>query len=495
MSKVQDLLLSLVGANRDVLQRCRGEQPKLVAMGALIVVTGTFAFCSALFVLLDVMHVVPPVAVVFASGWSAAIMSLDRYFVMAIRRDRSQLRTIMLTLPRVLVAFVAGAVIALFLVLLMFSPEVMEQANEDKVLELRAAQLAFDHKYAEVGQLESRVAALGTADTSTGDGLASNGAYESVAQEASHLHEQERSARAAAAAELGGFGGSHHAGAGPVYEADFAQAQKLHVEAEAASARMNALRSSLLGEESRRSGEIVSYANTEREKLSRRLAALRAERTVGEKRLAKEGSAPIGLADRMDALTRLGEKHPPIGHLELLLTLLLLAVDSSPAVMKTLMVMGPPCLYEHELEQDEAATKDRNDYRRAIELERDRLACDEEADIHHIRGVAAAAKIESQRPLDEAKLAQKGWLNTIKDAMDSVTAGEAARIRRMVDRHNEIADEQFDQRLADAKNAKPEPPQPPKRPSSEAGPSMPQPGRGRSPRPPWRPRPGRRPQA
>ena len=150
MWALSERLIWLAGGKPEVLQKCPGERRKLAAMGALVAVTGGFAFFAALFSLTNFMHVFMPLAALLAVGWSLAIMSLDRYFVMAIRRDTSRGRTVLLTLPRVAIAVIAGAVVATPITLWLFGAEVTRLAEEEKVQSIRTGQLLLSRKYAEV---------------------------------------------------------------------------------------------------------------------------------------------------------------------------------------------------------------------------------------------------------------------------------------------------------------------------------------------------------
>jgi hypothetical protein len=443
---------------------------KLAAMGALVAVTGGFAFFAALFSLTSFMHVFMPLAALLAVGWSLAIMSLDRYFVMAIRRDTSRGRTVLLTLPRVAIAVIAGAVVATPITLWLFGAEVTRLAEEEKVQSIRTGQLLLSRKYAEVPELERRVLALGTAGVVAGSSLGSNSAYSSLRQESARLQEQEQAAWAAASAERGGYGGTHHAGAGPIYEEKQRAAEKLGAEARAAEQKANELRVSILSEERQRASETAGYDNRERASLESLLAQLRKERAAGESVIADSRKAPIGLADRLDALTNLGRQHAAVGTFSRLIGLLILLIDSAPALAKLLMVLGPPSLYEQEVERADAAVAEENEHTRNTELEAHKLDCDRQFDIHYRRAAAEATKIDACRPVIEAEAADAGWRETIARTMKSLVAGEERRVDRYIELHNARADEEFEHRLRDAQR-------PPRATEAPRAPAPPTPGR------------------
>jgi hypothetical protein len=278
-------------------------------------------------------------------------------------------------------------------------------------------------------------------------------------READRLHEQERGARAAATAERGGYGGTHKAGAGPAYEEKRADAERLGREVRAAQEKADSLRATILREEQDRAGEMIAFENSERHTLEGRLAQLRQERGHGEAEIARSRSAPIGLADRLDALAHLGDRHATVGAFTKLIALLILLVDSSPALAKLLMVLGPPTLYEEEAEREDAAIADENAHARLTEVEAHKLDCDSDWDIHYRRAQADAAKIEARRPVIEAQEADAGWRKTIRQAMERLVESEEQRVNRYVDLHNARADDEFEQRARDAEQApvKPDP--------------------------------------
>lgn len=455
MESIANICLWLAGVKLEVLERCPGERRKLVALGALVGVTGAFAFCAAFFTLAEFKHVFVGLAVVLALGWSAAIMAIDRYFIVAIRRAGNRWLTFAMAVPRVAVAVVAGLVIAKPVTVWVFGNEVAAQAEEEKTQRIRADQLAFDRKYAEIPTLETQVHALGTNAVVAGSGLDSNGAYAGQQAEATRLQNQARAQRAKAEAEQGGYGGSHKAGQGPIYQEKVRAAERLEAEASSAQQKANNTRSAILDEERTKAGEATKYANDERGKLEARLATLRGERSKGEAEIATAQSKPIGLGDRLDALNALGRKHGSVGNFKNLIGWLMLLIDSAPALAKLLMVLGRPSLYEQEVERDDAAVAEQNQYERELQLEQHKLECDERCDIHHRRGAAEANKIEAKRPVVEAEHADEAWRDTVAQSMESIVAGERERIARYVDRFNARANDEFDRRVREAENAEP----------------------------------------
>jgi hypothetical protein len=105
---------------------------------------------------------------------------------------------------------------------------------------------------------------------------------------------------------------------------------------------------------------------------------------------------PLGLADRLDALSEVSHQHPSVGAASLLILLL----DSAPAVGKAFMSIGKPTLYEQLQDNEETAM-----------LDRARARC---------RADMAAQEHEAATIVDEAEIQPKLWKQALEDLVGAM---------------------------------------------------------------------------
>lgn len=124
-----DFLIWLSGASRRVLGHCETERSKFVGLGAAILVTAGMAAVSMGFALYNALKASLPVAILFALLWGLAILSLDRLFVVSMRRFSTAFFSFLMALPRFAMAVLLGFVISTPFVLQIFRPEIQYQVK------------------------------------------------------------------------------------------------------------------------------------------------------------------------------------------------------------------------------------------------------------------------------------------------------------------------------------------------------------------------------
>src|SRR3954452_2546210 len=155
-------LLTIAGANRDVLREAPKERTKQVAMGAVLVSTAAIAGVSAAYAFHLALHFWVPVAVLGGLAWGLIILNLDRWLVVSSPRLKTKWGTLGMALPRVLLAILIGAVISTPLTLAIFSAEI---STEVKVMAAEEEddfnqQLEADSRYEQIPGWEQQIAAL-----------------------------------------------------------------------------------------------------------------------------------------------------------------------------------------------------------------------------------------------------------------------------------------------------------------------------------------------
>src|SRR3954451_13131277 len=120
-------LLTVSGANRDVLRDAPKERTKQVAMGAVLVSSAGIATVSGRYAFHVALQLPWVVAVVAGLAWGLVILILDRWLVVSSPRLKTKLGTIAMALPRMLLAVLIGAVVSTPLTLAVFSSEINAQ--------------------------------------------------------------------------------------------------------------------------------------------------------------------------------------------------------------------------------------------------------------------------------------------------------------------------------------------------------------------------------
>jgi Domain of unknown function (DUF4407) len=393
---MSEMMLWLSGADRDVLSHCERERSKFVAMGGTVLTTAALAFLAATFTIHEFLHAPLFFALVLGLGWAFAIMNLDRWLLISIRRQATPGRTIAMAAPRVFLAILIGAVIAHPLVLRVFDKEIEAQAGHDRNDALEGVKKDLRRQFAPIPQLDKEAETLRSDLTSVNNGEALEEApeYQEASDELRHLERREANARHAALCELDGRCGSDKQGAGPAYRAKNAVAETLHSQVVAQQERVAAIRERLKEREGNQAGHTRQVNQRSLREIEAKERNLVTERDAARAELREKYKAPIGLLDRVVALNNLTLARPEMLTIEILLFLFILAIDSMPAVAKVLMSLGKPSLYETvQAELEEADT----------------VALKEQTKAH-----AKASEIEAGLLIDEA-MTRKSLTKEVQD--------------------------------------------------------------------------------
>lgn len=148
MSGVSDRLCQLAGADLDVLDHARSDRTKLTALGLVLVFTASVAALSMVFALRNAVFVVVDpetwapaaaqpisrlvVAIVLGLVWGLFILALDRALIITMQ-DVSGPRVLLYAIPRLLLAFVIGVVVAVPLTIQIFHAEVIDIVKQNNI--------------------------------------------------------------------------------------------------------------------------------------------------------------------------------------------------------------------------------------------------------------------------------------------------------------------------------------------------------------------------
>lgn len=306
MKTLQEFFLFCSGVDASLLEKCPSDKNKYAGIGATVFFTGVMAFVSSGYALYTVFDSWLA-AVFFGAIWGLMIFNLDRYIVMSMKSYGRWWRDWLVALPRLGLAVLLAVVISKPLEMKIFDKEIqaeliqMEQEifkqQEERVNVRYQAQI--DEQQAQIAALKAEIAAK----TAARDTL-----------------------MRMAVQEADGTGGSGHRNLGPIYRAKKDDADR-------AQAELNALLATALP------------AIQQKEQAIQTLGA-----TVQAEIGALDRAPYNGMAARMEALSRLTARSLAILYASLFLTLLFIAIETAPIMVKLISYRSPYdyLLHNHE---------------------------------------------------------------------------------------------------------------------------------------------------
>jgi len=357
MRTFEQFFLFCSGVDTAFLEKCPSDKNKYVGIGATVFFTGLFAFFSSGYALYTVFESYWA-AVVFGLVWGLMIFNLDRYIVLSMKSYGKWWRDLSVALPRVVLAVLLALVISKPLEMKIFEKEIqselvqMEQEvfkqQEDRVKQRFQAQI--EEQRAQIAALKSEIAEK----TAARDTLVR-----------------------VAVQEADGTGGSRQRNLGPIYRAKKAEAEKAEAELTALLASNQPL---ILEKE-----KVVQSLETN---IQTEIAALQRSRFNG-------------LAARMEALARLTAKSKAILLASLFITLLFIAIETAPILVKLISYRSPYdyLLHEHEQVFEMSNLEKTTLLANAV---RNKLKFDTDTGTYLV-----AARIAAEKALIDAKLKEK----------------------------------------------------------------------------------------
>jgi len=306
MTTFQNFFIVCSGANESVLKRTPTELNRYVGIGATIFFTGVFAAIAAAYAIYTVFENYF-VAVIFGLLWGAMIFNLDRYIVSTIKKKGSFFRDFTSAFPRLVLAIIIAVVIAKPLELRIFQSEInselaiMQQENFKSQEDL--VRTRFE---SELVQLESEISLL-KIELNTKAAIRDQLDKEAIV-------------------EADGTGGTLKRNMGPIYNIKKSDAEKAQAELE----RLASVNNPVIKQKQDRINNI--HINRDSELLSLQKTPL------------------TGLAARMEALDRLGNRSSAILYAGLFIMLLFIAVETAPIFVKMIAERSP---YDYVLNKHE----------------------------------------------------------------------------------------------------------------------------------------------
>jgi Domain of unknown function (DUF4407) len=440
-------LLWLACTDHDALVLCpRRERFKQATLGgfvlssSMLAAVGTFGTARELKVALSL-------AVVAALFAGLLIMNFDRHVVAALKRQDRAWKTLLNASPRLLFALAAGQVITMVLLIFLFSGTISARVATDRQRALNRAQALLDTQKTSINSLVSKQNALESelTDVSPGKVLETDPEYQMLLHQMQELQGKADAARSATLCELDGTCGTRHAGAGPDYVEKKKVSDHLNAQVAVLTAKLERLSHSLLAQEKSSKSTRDAYDRTRITELRREIQQARKRVSAQEKTLIGVTRRYDGPLARWDALNELAHDHASMKSFKFWLWMSLLLLDTSPALMKTMQLLGRVGTYEQAVEELERRAVDHFDDDR-LEAEFDKTIAAEARDrrkqaqreiveyeatktvetAKHRIDLAAATEQEANRRLDEGQRARNHrdieewdkWLEPIAEKMN-----------------------------------------------------------------------------
>ena len=307
------------GAYQDLLKECPSEQTKYAGLGGVLLATFVLAALSAGYAIYSVFNE-PVWAVTFAIVWGLIIFNFDRFLVSTMRKyGVSRRKQLWLAAPRIALALLIGFTIARPLELKIFEKEVDVQivANRHQKMLINDSLLQAENK------------ATLTAATVERDRLT---ARQLALQDTLHRLQQ------AYIEEADGTGGSGRRG--------IEQLTRLKQDAYTntlarATPELEQLRQQIGYQDS-----LIRQTN--------------ATRDIRRKEYEAQVTSDVGFLERNKALADLASREPSVWWAMLLISLLIILIETGPILSKLIMNTGPYdlALANLELKQMAAAEED-----------------------------------------------------------------------------------------------------------------------------------------
>lgn len=306
MNKVKRFLLSCSGVDQQILSTCPTDENKYIGIGGTVLFTGLLAFFSAGYAIYTVFDNYF-FAIAFGLIWGLMIFNLDRYIVSSMKSRGSFGRDFIVAFPRLILAVLLALVISKPLELKIFQKEInaelvsMEQEvykeQETKLKSRFTDQIAGYQK--ELSGLQAEL--------------------ETLAAKRDTLNLM-------AIQEADGTGGSGKKNLGPIYRIKKAKADEAQAEYDAGNARIMPL-------------------------IAEKQEAIRQTDSLMQAGITSlERSSFGGMAARMEALQRLGERSKAIFFANIFIILLFIAIETAPIFVKLISPRSP---YDYLLHQHE----------------------------------------------------------------------------------------------------------------------------------------------
>jgi len=288
------------GAYQDLLKECPSEQTKYAGLGGVLLATFVLAALSAGYAIYSVFND-PVWAIMFAIIWGLIIFNFDRFLVATMRKyGVSRRKQIWMATPRIALALLIGFTIARPLELKIFEKEIDVQITAN-----RHQKLLLNDSLLQAENHATLAAAQGERDRLT--------ARQSTLQDTLHRLQQ------AYITEADGTGGSGRRG--------IEQLTRLKQEAYLTAVQQTTPELRQLQQQIDYQDSLIRQANAGREVKNRQYEA--------------QVLSDVGFLEKNKALSGLSAHESSVFWADLLISLLIILIETGPILSKLIMSVGP----------------------------------------------------------------------------------------------------------------------------------------------------------
>lgn len=308
--KIAGFFIFCSGANISVLEECPTEKTKYAGVGATIFFTAILAGLSGGYALFTVFQSLW-LSIPFAFLWALMIFNLDRVIVSGMRKQKSFSRDVLFASPRILLAMLLAVVISKPLELKLFEKEVRAQMTRSQNEAYGRAVRTVDSAYGKLASLEAENQRLREEITSKQREI--NQSYREQIQEEE------------------GTAGTGIPGPGPVFREK--------------GRRLDEMKAQL--------SLLVTDNNSRIQQNETRIRTLRAERQRRIDEIDRDQAAADRFLAQLEALSQLNRSNGGARLASWFITLLFIALETAPVVVKLLSTLSPYRPYDQKLEDRE----------------------------------------------------------------------------------------------------------------------------------------------
>lgn len=301
MHSLHQFFLFASGYYLSLLNRCPSERQKVAGIGATIFFTAVLAMLSASYAFWVIFQSYAA-AIGFGILWGLMIFNLDRFIVSSIRKNGNFWAEFRIASPRILFAILLAIVIAKPLELKVFEREINRKLDEQRVEFFKSTKASLEKGFTELEQLRAEKLIWE-------QGVVSAQNYRDKLQQE---YDMERfGVKSGASSGVPGIG---------------ANAKKKELQ---------------LDEAERQLIDLKKYTQSKQDSLDRQIAGLEALKSKELEKVQPSIDGFDGLGARMEALSSISQEYPTIGLASLMITLLLIALECAPILVKLLAPKGP----------------------------------------------------------------------------------------------------------------------------------------------------------
>lgn len=345
-----DRVVSLGGGNLELLETCPQERPHFFRAGLIILSVACMASVSMGVALHMAFRLPVVVAALGGMAWGGLVICpLDAFLISALRRQRRPSLTAIMAAPRIALAIVIGLAVGIPLSLEMFDPEILAQVQTDQAAEMKSFQmdLAKQPVYAVIPHLQAQVTSLQNSLVSGGPpDVYADPTVAALQTRVNSLQSSLQQAETASGCEDGGTCGSGKAGQGPQWQADQLIVSQINGELTQAQSQLDQAEQAATTSAANNQQVRALTAQQELPALQHRLSHLQAQEQSDIRNERQRVKDSTGLAARLEALWNLSGQYPEVVGVHILMVLVLVGLECTPVVAKTLLLMGKESAYE-----------------------------------------------------------------------------------------------------------------------------------------------------